>query len=253
MKEIQIEDGIFISDLYCAYLSDISTVVISDLHLGFEEEMNLHGLFLPRLQLSHVQETVGKILDRYQPQHLIINGDFKHEFSRNLPQEWDDIIEFIDKFSNQVDMKFIRGNHDNYLISVLKKRDLELLETFETERYHIFHGDKDLPLEKFTILGHEHPSLVLRDRVGGIFKIPAFVYNKEQKVLITPAMSFFSSGSDVIENLVNDEHFTPSIRHTKPEKYRVYGITEEFGLVDFGYLGDLKDNQRMEIPRIHRE
>ena len=49
-------ENVFISDLHCAYLSDESTAVISDLHLGFEEEMNLHGLFLPKLQLSHVEK-----------------------------------------------------------------------------------------------------------------------------------------------------------------------------------------------------
>ncbi|MCL5882079.1 MAG: phosphoesterase, partial [Candidatus Thermoplasmatota archaeon] len=92
MKDIQIDENVYLSDLYCVYLRDISAVVVSDLHLGFEEEMNLHGLFLPKLQISHVEGVMDRILERYNPESVIINGDFKHEFSRNLPQEWDDIV-----------------------------------------------------------------------------------------------------------------------------------------------------------------
>lgn len=240
MKEIRVLEDVFISELHCIYLRDISAAVVSDLHLGFEEEMNLHGLFLPKLQRDHVEGLIDRIIERYEPQMLIINGDFKHEFSRNLPQEWDDIQHFIDRYRNQLKLLYVRGNHDNYLISILKRKGIEMVESFETDRYFIYHGDRDLSLKKITILGHEHPSLVLRDRVGGMFKIPAFVFNEESKVLITPAMSFFSSGTDVAQSLMSEEHFTPVLRHTNSRKFRVYGITEEFGLVDFGYLGDLQ-------------
>lgn len=243
MKEIQVLEDVFVTDLYCIYLRDISAVVVSDLHLGFEEEMNLRGLFLPKLQRDHVENIIDRIIERYSPETLIINGDFKHEFSRNLPQEWDDIMHFINRYKKQVKLHFVRGNHDNYLITILKKNGIEISETFETERYYIYHGDRDRDLRKITILGHEHPSLVLRDRVGGMFKIPAFVFNEESGVLITPAVSFFSSGTDVAQSLMSEEHFTPVLRHTDSRKFRVYGITEEFGLVDFGFLGDLQQGK----------
>ncbi len=239
MKEINIIKNVFISDLYCVYLQDISAAVISDLHLGFEEEMNLHGLFLPKLQRNHVEKIVDDIMDRYAPQKLIINGDFKQEFSRNLPQEWEDVTHFIDRYRKETSLIYIRGNHDNYLMTILKSNNIELYDYYETENYYIYHGDKDLGLKKLTILGHEHPSVVLRDRIGGLFKIPAFVYNNENKILITPAMSFFSSGTDVSESLLNNEHFTPVLKHAG-KKFRAYGITEDFGVLDFGFVEDLK-------------
>ncbi|WP_393970882.1 metallophosphoesterase [Oxyplasma meridianum] len=244
LQDIQISKDVFISDLYCVYLRDISAVVVSDLHLGFEEEMNLHGLFLPRFQLSHVEGLIDRIVERYEPETLIINGDFKQEFSRNLSQEWTDIIHFIDRYSHHLKLRFVRGNHDNFLMTILNKRNLDLPEVIETDRYYIYHGDRDRSLKKITILGHEHPSLVLRDQIGGVFKIPAFVYNNESGVIITPAMSFFSSGTDVAQSLLSDEHFTPALRNTDPDRYRVYGITDEFGLVDFGYIGDIRTDQK---------
>jgi metallophosphoesterase superfamily enzyme len=109
LQDIQIARDVFVSDLYCVYLRDISAVVVSDLHLGFEEEMNLHGLFLPRFQLSHVEGLIDNIVERYEPDTLIINGDFKQEFSRNLSQEWTDIIHFIDRYSER--------NHQSYTIA----------------------------------------------------------------------------------------------------------------------------------------
>ncbi len=246
MKEIQLSKNVFITDLYCIYLSDINAAVVSDLHLGFEEEMNLHGLFLPKLQRDHVEGMIDRILDRYNPEKIIINGDFKHEFAKNLPQEWDDVIHFVDRFRKLVKLIFVRGNHDNFLLNMLSRRGIELHESYETESYYIYHGDRDRGLKKLTILGHEHPALILRDSVGGTVKIPAFVYNEKDGVLITPSMSFFSSGTDVSQSLLSDEHFTPVLRKTKAANFRVYGITDEFGLVDFGNLPDLQalNNQK---------
>ncbi len=244
MRDIRIDDNVYISNLYCAYLSDINAAVVSDLHLGFEDEMNLHGVFLPKLQFKHVTGIIDDIISRYNPDKIIINGDFKQEFSRNLPQEWEDINRFIDKYQDQVSLIYIRGNHDNYLINILKSRDIKIYDCYEDNRYYIYHGDRDLGIKKITILGHEHPSIALRDRVGGVFKIPAFVYNEDYHVLITPAMSFFSSGTDVTQSLLSDEHFTPVLKNVS-KKFRAYGITDEFGLLDFGYIEDI--SKSMEI------
>ncbi|MHB1441104.1 MAG: metallophosphoesterase [Cuniculiplasma sp.] len=244
LKDLEIEENVYLSDLYCIYLADISAAVISDLHLGFEEEMNLNGLFLPKLQRNHVEEKVSQIIERYNPEKLIINGDFKQEFKRNLPQEWDDVIHFIDLFSQKTELIFIRGNHDNYLQSILSKRNIMQIDFFEDDRYYIYHGDRDLSFKKITILGHEHPSIVLRDKIGGVYKIPAFVYDSQDHIAITPAMSFFSSGTDVTQSLLSDEHFTPVLKHVKEKNFRIFGITDDFGLVDFGFLFDLQTKNR---------
>ncbi len=243
MQEVQVDTGVFLSELGCVFLEDESAAVISDLHLGFEEEMNLHGLFLPRMQRNHVESVVDRILDRYNPEKLIINGDFKHEFSRNLPQEWDDIIHFIDRYQERVKLIFVRGNHDNFLLTILSRRQIELPEIYESDRYYIYHGDRDRGLKKITILGHEHPSIVLRDDVGGTMKLPAFVYSAESRVIITPALSFFSSGTDVTQSLLSQEHFTPVLAKVDASKFRVFGLSEEFGIVDFGELADLQEDR----------
>lgn len=148
MKEIQILKNVFISDLYCVYLKDISAVVVSDLHLGFEDEMNLHGLFLPKLQREHIERTMDAIIDRYSPNKIIINGDFKQEFSRNLPQEWDDVNHFIERYKDQAKLIFIRGNHDNYLTNILKHNNMEIIDFYEDDNYYIYHGDRDMSTRK---------------------------------------------------------------------------------------------------------
>ena len=244
MRELEVERGIYFTDLYCIYLSEISTAIISDLHLGFEEEMNLNGLFLPKLQRDHVEGMVEKIIDRYDPEKLVINGDFKQEFRKNLPQEWDDVIHFIDRFKDITELVFVRGNHDNYLQAILSRRGITQMDSYEDENYFIYHGDRDLKLKKFTILGHEHPSVVIRDKVGGVYKVPAFVYSGTHRLAITPAMSFFSSGTDVTQSLVSEEHFTPVLRSVKDKNFRIFGITDDFGLVDFGRLEDLQSVNR---------
>ena len=246
MREIEILENVFLTDLYCLHLSDIEAVVVSDLHLGYEEEMNLHGLFLPKIQRDHVTSIMDRIIERYDPQKIIINGDFKQEFSKNLPSEWTDVIYFIERYDDR-DLVFIRGNHDNYLATILSRENLGMLDFYEDSRYFIYHGDRDMGIKKITILGHEHPSLVLRDRVGGMYKLPAFAFNFKRNVIITPAMSFFSSGTDLSQSLLSEEHFTPSLKGMKPSSFRIFAITDEFGLVDFGYLDDLHSSGEQQI------
>ncbi len=240
MRDIRISDDVFISEFYCAYLPEELTAVISDLHLGFEQEMNLRGLFLPKLQLKHVEGMVDKIIATYDPERIIINGDFKHAFSKNFPQEWSDAKHFIDRYSHRVELVFIRGNHDNYLSAILSTRNIVLRDSIRLGNFYIYHGDKDLGLKGFTILGHEHPSIVLRDSVGGSYKMPVFAYSSKENLLLLPALSFFSSGADLSTSLISEEHFTPVLKNVDQDSFRVFAITEEYGLIDLGSLSDLR-------------
>ncbi|EQB69739.1 MAG: hypothetical protein AMDU5_GPLC00002G0029 [Thermoplasmatales archaeon Gpl] len=71
------------------------------------------------------------------------------------------------------------------------------------------------------------------------------MYDDKNQIAITPAMSFFSSGTDVTQSLLSDEHFTPVLKNIKDKNFRVFGITDDFGLVDFGFLYDLQTKNRV--------
>ncbi len=68
------------------YIPKFNILVISDLHIGLENQARQHGLHLPMGEQEKIKNNIEKILDKYNPSNLILNGDILHEFGK-LRQE----------------------------------------------------------------------------------------------------------------------------------------------------------------------
>ena len=214
--------------------------IISDLHLGMESVLQERGFALPRVQIRDVLKGVEGIVEKYGIERLVIAGDFKHEFSRNMPYEWEDVEEFLSKFS-ELEILAVRGNHDNFLAAILAKRGIELVESVEIEGYTVIHGHKELESIKDSIkagriiMGHEHPVVRIRYE-GGIYTFPCYLrYRGDAEIIVLPAFSPIVSGSDVLSI---DSFLSPLLPDV--ESVEVYAIED-----DVFYLGRVKDLRRV--------
>jgi putative SbcD/Mre11-related phosphoesterase len=200
------------------------TAVIADLHLGIENAMQNAGIAIPRMQIADIISRTKQIVDCYEVERLIIAGDLKHEFSGNLPYEWDDVRAFLD--SIDVEISVVRGNHDNFLSTILSEYSIELKEYEKVGEYYVFHGHKDFGFER-AIIAHEHPAIKFRRR-GAIYSFPCFLVVDETKFVL-PAFSPLVSGSDVVQR----EFLSPVLRKSK--RIEVYALENEVV-----YLGELE-------------
>lgn len=212
-KQVTItEDGLAV------FLVDISALVIADLHIGLELALMDEGTFLPIDQYSDIKARILKWVDIYSPERLIINGDFKHEFGRASRQEWSEILDLWDALEEySIELEVVRGNHDNYLINVLNKRDKALREpSYSIGRYFFTHGHQDIEISddsEVVIIAHEHPAIVLRDDIGGRHKFKCLLHGEwqDKKVIVLPALSPLSAGS-VVNSKPQNELFSPLLR-----------------------------------------
>ncbi|MCC6053165.1 MAG: metallophosphoesterase, partial [Desulfurococcaceae archaeon] len=74
------------------YIEESRTLVLSDLHLGFEEassrglSYSLRGsggymaVYLPRIQLRRTLSMLSSVLSELSVSRVVINGDLKHAF-----------------------------------------------------------------------------------------------------------------------------------------------------------------------------
>lgn len=200
------------------------TAVIADLHLGIENAMQNLGIAIPRMQIVDVISRVNEIIDKFEVEKLIIAGDLKHEFGENLPYEWDDVRGFLD--SIDVEVSVVRGNHDNFLSTILSEYSIELKEYERIGDFYVIHGHKDLGFEK-VIMGHEHPAVKFRHG-GAIYSYPCFLVADKTKFVL-PAFSSIVSGSDVLQG----EFLSPILRNSKI--IEVYAVENEVV-----YLGTLE-------------
>jgi hypothetical protein len=179
-------------------------------------------------------ERLGRLLDRYEPETVIVDGDFKHEFSRNLEDEWKDVQDVLDFLYERTVPVLVRGNHDNYLMQILAKKGLDLLRKFECGGFTFVHGHDDPGVSGPLVLGHEHPAVKLRDSLGATISVSAFVVQED--LILLPAFSPLALGVDVTQR----PKMSPLLALRDLSESRIYGIDESIGLMEFGRLADLE-------------
>jgi len=203
-------------------------LIIADLHLGYEVSMAREGFYLPRV-FNEVVGRLKSLLERERPKILVVDGDLKHSF---VPEwrEREELRAFVEEVGPLVDeLILVRGNHD---VGTLWLRELgvEIVDEFELAGWKLVHGHKLVDGERF-IIGHEHPSIRLRDEVGALVKVPVFLMG--EKLIVLPAFSPWAYGNDVLREIVS-----PFLRAYDVSSARVLVPLDE-ELLDFGRLADL--------------
>ncbi len=205
------------------------TAIIADLHLGFENVMQNRGVALPRMQVLEIVENVRDIVEKYGLEKLIIAGDLKHEFSRNLPYEWEDVRTFVE--SIDIKLEVVRGNHDNYLAAILAEYGIELKDHVKVGDYYVVHGHRDVEFGN-VIMGHEHPAVKVRVR-GANYIFPCFLVADGTKIVL-PAFSPLMQGSDVLQL----NFLSPILK--KAKKIEVFAVENEVV-----YLGTIEQLRKV--------
>src|SRR5437667_11590268 len=113
MDRIEVAKGVEATRDFALFLRDERTLVISDLHLGFEGALAEQGVSIPRFQRRVILERLGKMLDRGKAEKVIIAGDFKHEFSKKLVDEWGGVKQVLRLLKDRVTPVLFLGTHDN--------------------------------------------------------------------------------------------------------------------------------------------
>ncbi|RLI84792.1 MAG: phosphoesterase [Archaeoglobales archaeon] len=200
------------------------TAVIADLHLGLE---NVIGMDV-RVQIDDVLERIEMLSDHVD--RIVIAGDLKHEFGRNLPYEWEDVKRLLRFLLREgLDVVIVRGNHDNFLGAIVSKFGLEIFDQYKIEGWTIVHGHKNCECNKRIVMGHEHPSIKVR--IDGIYSFHCFLRVKGE-IFVLPAFSPLVSGSDV----TSCRFISPILSNVSCDEVEVYAVDDEVM-----YLGTLKD------------
>ncbi len=83
-------------------------------------------------------------------------------------------------------------------------------------------------------MGHEHPAVKLKDELGAVLSVPAFLVT--ERLMVLPAFSPLALGVDVSSY----PYLSPILNRTPIDDARVIGVDEKEGLLDFGHVDGLK-------------
>jgi len=233
MEEVEV-DGIKITSLYAAYLEEHSTAVVADFHIGYESYLQHEGVSIPRYQKDIILKRLERIISKYEVERIVINGDFKHEFGKNLRQEWREAEEILSFLVERVEVVMVRGNHDNFLKTIASRYGVEVRDEYSLGNFKMVHGHRMVKGEgKKLLLGHEHPSLSIRDAVGAMVKMPCYLCGNG--IVVLPAISPLATGTDVLEG----DFLSPILKNVDKKGMKVYAINHD-ELLYFSTIGDLR-------------
>lgn len=215
-------------------------VIIADLHLGFEEEMLSKGVYLPPAQLKRALEVLE--LATKLSKKIVVAGDLKHMFSKLGKREQRDVKAFLDRAEMlDVELVLVRGNHDNFVRHLLEERGFDVVTQLDLGEVKVVHGHERVEWDGIILMGHEHPSLGVRDEIGVSVKFPCFLRVPLDKgeAIVLPAIGPYQTGNNV--SLHKEAYLSPIIRDRgRIEEAVPYVIDEELSVIEFPSLGLLE-------------
>lgn len=210
-------------------VEEVGVLAVADLHLGYEDVLKEEGLFIAS-QYPKVKEMILEMISDHSPDILVVNGDFKHEFGEASLQEWVEVRDLIETLlKEKVKLFFVRGNHDNFIVTLMKRYELPLEPEVKIGDYLFLHGHR-LPTQtaEKIVIGHEHPSILLRDEFGTKFRYKAFLMGTyaEKELAVLPSIHPLATGT-----VINKERtfMSPLLTFTDIDEFTPYlvepGIT----------------------------
>ncbi|MBI5000463.1 MAG: metallophosphoesterase [Euryarchaeota archaeon] len=235
MNGIKLLPGLEITREGGAWLPESGTYVVADLHLGYEAAARREGAGMPSVQREVIMRRLGRIVERYSPDRFIVNGDLKHTYDRNLRQEWDEILEiiwFLRSSVKKVDV--LRGNHDNFLATILSREGIKLKNSAKVAGIAFAHGHETVKRSGWLVIGHEHPFIKTREPLGAGISLPCFLWSRKLKMVVLPPLSPIAFGRNVLPP--EAEPLSPMIESFS--SFEAAAMTEK-GLLRFGKVAAL--------------
>ena len=223
-------------------------LVVADLHFGIEADLALHGLHFRSRSRARMERLLS-IVDRYDPDVLVLLGDVKHSIPSITRQEYYELPRILATLRDRVPLRVFPGNHDIGIERYLRSAEICAKEGAVIDGVGYLHGHmypSPALAGHLMIIGHHHPLLSLRDHVGCALRSPAYLRTEvdtkalgmaDDKEGVTPTRVLFMpafneiAGYDIMH--ITRKPFSPLSRNMVLD-------TTEIILADGTYIGSLQ-------------
>lgn len=226
-------------------------LIVADLHFGIEADLAAHGLHFKSRSADRLERLL-RIIDKADPDQLVILGDLKHSIPSLTRQEYYELPGILDAIRSRVTLKVFPGNHDIGIEHYLQKTELQPKEGTILDGVGFLHGHT-YPSPHLSghliVVGHHHPLLSLKDEVGCAVQVPAYLragidakglgLALDQKNSLLPRVLFMPAfneiaGYDILQIIKNP--ISPLSRFMKKEEAEII-------LADGTYIGPIRSLQ----------
>lgn len=189
------------------FVCEADTLVLADLHLG---RSSTSAVDAPLGEHSDISQRLEGLLDRFEPDEVVIAGDVLHAFDTVPPHVEDGLFEIRQTIEEEADATavFVAGNHDAVLETIVEP----------VPEYHLRDGNTvvchghELPETAAAryIIGHDHPAIRIEGTRHPCFLVGS-VEQIESDVIALPAFNPIAMG--MLVNTLNDDDFASPLLH----------------------------------------
>jgi len=238
MDSVEILPGVKVTKDRCLVLDDGPTVVLGDLHLGYERALEEEGMYIPRINTNSIRDALNTVVYRYEPKRIVLLGDIKHDFKRTRNEGCDEVRTIMKMLTDATDVIVVKGNHDNYLQNILSGIGMMAVDYVDVCGFRMEHGHADSG-KRPVIIGHEHPSVRIAGAVSSGMKLQCFLHMKKEGIIVIPPFSPLSLGTD-LSSAGSCSFMSPACNVADTDDADVYGISE-MGILAMGKLSKISD------------
>ena len=138
-------------------------LVISDLHIGFEDKFSSNKNTVKKnSSINEIISNVIEIIKKENPETLILLGDVKSSIQSITDLEWKDIPYFFEEIKNSLEVILVPGNHDSHIdrlipndVTVISSKGMILDDVLLTHGHTM--PSKNYSSVNNIIMGHIHP------------------------------------------------------------------------------------------------
>lgn len=210
------------------YLPDERTLVLADVHLGRDRAS---AVSLPLGERTDILDRLDMLLDRFDPQEVVVAGDLLHSFDRLSYG----VERALQEFESQIEKRgarlvVTRGNHDTLLDSALDGAVSE----HSVGDLLVCHGHERPNRAGSYIIGHVHPAITIEGQ-----KRPCYLRGPADgggSVLVLPAFTRLAAGVDIARS---GALRSPLLGHSSEYRPIVWDETNDETL-EFPPLGEFR-------------
>jgi metallophosphoesterase superfamily enzyme len=156
---------------------DRRLLIVADLHFGIEADLAAHGLHFRSRSRERLERLI-RVIDRVDPDALVLLGDIKHSIPALTRQEYYELPGILETLRSRVPLIIFPGNHDIGIERFVHGHELRPRDGAMVDGVAFLHGHMNPAPALFgslMVVGHHHPLLSLRDEVGCALQEPAYI------------------------------------------------------------------------------
>ena len=167
---------------------DKKSLVITDLHLGFESKLALNNVFLGKNKtVTEITKEIELIIKKTKPDSLILLGDIKSGINSITKTEWETVPVFFKNITKLIDTILVPGNHDAGIEKLIPNEiTLAGSKGIIIDDILLTHGHT-MPSENFSqintiVMGHIHPVFFQKESLINGERVWVSIISDKQKI-----------------------------------------------------------------------